>query len=126
MPFSEEYRAYVADLLAPLGPVTTRRMFGGVGLFYRGRMFGLIADDVLYFKADDGNRPDFEAAGAEPFAYDAASGKRVVMAYWRVPDEVLENENDCLAWARKAADAALRSDAAKPGRKARRAKQGSA
>ena len=111
MPYSAEYRDYVLDLLAPLGQVEARGMFGGVGIFYRGSMFALIASDELYFKADDVNRPDFEAAGAEPFSYETKSGRRGVMAYWGVPDEVLENEDECLVWARKSVDAALRAAA---------------
>ncbi|WP_203301031.1 TfoX/Sxy family protein [Marinobacter sediminum] len=27
-------------------------MFGGYGIYYDGLMFALVADDVLYFKAD--------------------------------------------------------------------------
>ncbi len=64
-----EFRDHVLDLLAPLGPVTARRMFGGFGITLDGVMFALIADDVLYLKVDDRTRPDYEAAGAaEPAA----------------------------------------------------------
>ena len=48
MPVSPEYLDYLLDLLAPLGPVQAKRMFGGTGLFFDGTMFGLIVDDVLY------------------------------------------------------------------------------
>jgi DNA transformation protein len=34
---------YLLELLAPLGPVSARRMFGGAGLFHGGTMFGLLA-----------------------------------------------------------------------------------
>jgi len=79
-PFAE----YVVELLAPLGRVAARRMFGGHGIYCDGVMFALIADDVLYFKADDVNRPALEQAGAEPFTYEAR-GKRAVMSSWRAP-----------------------------------------
>jgi DNA transformation protein and related proteins len=42
--------AYLLELLAPLGPISARRMFGGVGLFHGGMMFGLIARDELFLK----------------------------------------------------------------------------
>lgn len=51
----------------PWGDVTTRPMFGGHGVFLDGRMFALIAKDVLYFKANDENRGEFEAEGMKPY-----------------------------------------------------------
>ena len=67
MASSAEFRDHVLDLLAALGPVTARRMFGGFGIYLDGVMFALIADDILYLKVDDRTRPDYEAAGSAPF-----------------------------------------------------------
>ena len=64
---SEEFLKKVLDDLNPLGDVTARPMFGGHGVFLDGRMFALISKDVLYFKADDENRSDFENAGMKPY-----------------------------------------------------------
>ncbi len=61
------FRDHVLDLLAPLGPVAARPMFGGFGIYLDGVMFALIADDTLYLKVDEGTRPDYEAAGSAPF-----------------------------------------------------------
>jgi DNA transformation protein len=119
VPVSAEYHAYVLDLLAPLGAVEGRRMFGGAGVFYRGLMFALIADDVLYLKVDDATRPDFEAAGAGAFTYETSSGTRGLRSYFRVPDEILESEAELAAWGRRAVDAALRAEAGRPKRKRR-------
>ena len=116
MAVSTEYRDYVMELLAPLGPVSSRAMFGGLGLYYSDTMFALVADEVLYFKVDDANRGDFEQAGAGPFEYQAKGGKRAVMAYYQVPAEVLEDTEDILVWARKAVDVALRARKPKPPR----------
>ncbi|MDP6344748.1 MAG: TfoX/Sxy family protein [Alphaproteobacteria bacterium] len=113
MAVSPEYRAYVEDLLEPLGHVTSRRMFGGVGIFYRGLMFALVSADAIYFKVDDGNRPDYEAAGMAPFSYQRNGRRAALTSYWRVPDDILDVEDEILDWARGAADAALRADAAK-------------
>ena len=114
MPVTPEYRAYIEDLVEPLGHVTSRRMFGGLGVFYRGLMFALIVNDVLHFKVDDENRPDYEADGMEPFSYLRKGQKRGLNSYWTVPVDVLDNEDEFLVWSRKAADAALRADAGKP------------
>ena len=121
MPVTPEYRAYIEDLVEPLGHVTSRRMFGGLGVFYRGLMFALIVNDVLHFKVDDENQGDYEAADMEPFSYMRKGKKRGLNSYWTVPVDVLDNEEDFLTWSRKAADAALRADAAKPKSKRRKA-----
>ena len=113
MAVSPEYRAYIEDLVAPLGHITSRRMFGGLGIFYRGLMFALILRDVLHFKVDDVNRPDYEAEGMEAFSYERKGKRASLGSYWTVPVDVLDNEDEFLTWARGAADAALRADAAK-------------
>ncbi len=107
MVVSPEYRDFVAELLTPLGPVSLRRMFGGVGVFHDGLMVALLASDTLYFKVDDDNRGDFEAAGSGPFQYQAKGATRGLTSYYQVPPEVLEDAEDCLAWGRRAVDAAL-------------------
>lgn len=109
------FAEHVVELLAPLGAVCARRMFGGQGVYCDGLMFALIADDVLYFKADNETRPALELAGSAPFVYEA-KGRRVVMSYWRAPDEVLESAPIALQWARQALGAALRANAAKRAR----------
>ena len=100
MPVSDEYMTYVIDQLDAVGPVQARRMFGGAGLYLDGLFFALIADDVLYFKVDDSNRPDFEAAGMSPFR--PFPDKPNVMQYYEVPIEVLENRDNLRDWAQKA------------------------
>ena len=113
MPVTPEYRAFIEDLVEPLGHVSTRRMFGGLGVFYRGLMFALIVNDVLHFKVDKENRSDFEVLDMEPFSYIRKGKKRGLKSYWTVPVDVLDNEDEFLVWSRKAVDAALRADALK-------------
>lgn len=79
--------------LASLGAVTSRKMFGGHGLFHEGKMFGLVSSDAeLFFKVDDSNRAAFEKAGAPQH------GK---MPYFRVPAAVLADD-ELLDWASSA------------------------
>ena len=113
MPVTPEYRAFIEDLVEPLGHVSTRRMFGGLGFFYRGLMFALIVNDVLHFKVDEENRSDFEVLDMEPFSYIRKGKKRGLKSYWTVPVDVLDNEDEFLVWSRKAVDVALRADALK-------------
>jgi DNA transformation protein len=111
-----EFAAYAVELLGTVGRVAARRMFGGYGVYCDGVMFALIADDVLYLKADAESRAAFERAGSEPFVY-AARGRRTTMAYWRAPDEAMESRELAAPWARTALAAALRARAARPRRR---------
>ena len=92
MTASANFATYAVELLGAAGRVTARRMFGGYGLYCDGVMFALIADDVLYLKADDVNRPELERVGSAPFTYEAR-GRRTIIAYWRAPDEAMESRD---------------------------------
>lgn len=104
---SREFADYLVELLAPLGPVTAKRMFGGFGLYLDGLMFAIIVDDSLYLKADAENRAAYAARDMAPFVYER-QGKPVAMAYHALPGEALDDREDLLALARLAFAAALR------------------
>jgi DNA transformation protein len=82
-------------------------MFGGVGLFHAGMMFGLIARDELFLKVSDTNRPHYEAAGEAPFSYDTKHGVNTLQSYWRCPPELLDDPETFRDWARQAVEAAV-------------------
>ncbi|HYO67160.1 MAG TPA: TfoX/Sxy family protein [Archangium sp.] len=106
----DSYVEYTLELLEPLGPVQARAMFGGWGLYHAGRMMGLIIEDRLYLKTDDTTRPAFEAAGGEPFVYDAGKGRKpVTMSYWTPPADASDDAHALLPWARRAVEASLRA-----------------
>lgn len=105
MAVSPDYRDWVLEQLSSAGHVTARSMFGGVGLYMDGLFFALIANDVLYFKTNDDNRPNFEAAGMGPFR---PYGDDRAMRYHEVPADVLEDRAALAAWAEKALEAARR------------------
>jgi len=99
--------AYLLDLLTPIGPVVARPMFGGVGLFRDGTMFGLIARGELFLKVGDANRSDYEAAGEAPFSYETKHGLNTIRSYWRCPPDILDDTETFQAWTRKAAEVAV-------------------
>ena len=75
----------------PLGEVSSRKMFGGYGIFESGTMFALVnSQGELFLKADDSNRPRFEQIGAKQH------GK---MPYFQPPPEVLADEDSLRDWA---------------------------
>lgn len=115
MPVSEGFRAFVLDQLEGLAEVRARAMFGGVGLYAGERFFGIIAADTLYFKVDDTNRPDYEAAGMS--AFRPYPDRLETMAYYQVPAGVLEDADELVTWARRACRvAAARRGAKRPRR----------
>lgn len=100
------------ELLESIGPVSARKMFGGWGLFHDGRMFALVADDVLYLKVDAQTRDVFAEAGCTPFIYRSARGE-AAMGYWRAPDEAMDDPEAMRPWARLAWQAAERQPRAR-------------
>ncbi|MBM3262657.1 MAG: TfoX/Sxy family protein [candidate division Zixibacteria bacterium] len=113
MSVSDEYIAYITGQLAVSGEVVVRKMFGGAGLYLAGRIFAIIDDDTLYFKARDHNRNDYIAQGMEPFRPFGVDGP--AMSYYRVPEAVIENPETLAVWTEKAVSVS----ASAPGRKRR-------
>jgi len=115
----------VLELLDPIGPVSARRMFGGVGLFHRGLMFGLIARDELFLKVGEADVPAYEAAGEVAFSYETRHGTHTIRSYWRCPPELLDDGERFRDWAHKAIEAAVAAARAKPKAPRRRAARSS-
>jgi DNA transformation protein len=107
MAVSQSFKSFVIEQLGRAVPrVRARSMFGGVGIYAGDIFFALVADDTLYLKVDDANRPDFEALGLAPFRpYGDA---RETMQYYEVPADLLEDPDGLRPWAEKAIAAATR------------------
>lgn len=104
---ADAFIAHLHDLFAASGPISTRAMFGGHGLYFDGLIIGLVIDDALYLKTDDQTRARFEAAGCAPFVYTGQK-QPITMSYWSLPDDAMESPQAMLPWARLAFEAALR------------------
>jgi DNA transformation protein len=109
MAVSKSLVALLQEQLAPLGRVAVRRMFGGAGVYCDGLMFGLIAGDTLYFKADASSRPAYEAEGMQPFTYEARGRTVALGSFWRVPERLFDEPEAMVQWARAALAAARRA-----------------
>jgi len=108
-----ELKVLLEEMLAPLGGVVIKRMFGGYGLFLDGLMFGLIADDQLYFKTTAAGRAAFEAEGLGPFTYTKKGTDAVLTSYWQAPERLLDEPDELIGWARDAVRSAGMAHAAK-------------
>jgi DNA transformation protein len=109
---SSAFERFVLDQLAELGPVTSRKMFGGVGVYCGSAFFAIIAHDELFLKVDAETREDYERAGMHafrPFVERPPS-----KTYYCVPVGVLESGPELVAWARKAVAVAARGGGTAP------------
>lgn len=118
MPTDEAFAEHIKEQLAPLGRITVRRMFGAAGVFLDGLMFAIISGETLFLKADDETQGDFEAEDLAQITYEKG-GKTIPMAFWQAPDRLFDDDDDMIAWARKAIAVARRGQGGTPKRKAR-------
>jgi DNA transformation protein len=106
------------DLMASVGEVIPRRMFGGTGFYKNGIMFALEAYGRLFIKTDEVNRQTFIDAGCEPFKFVDKDGNETVMSYWEPPESALSSPMKMKPWALLGVEASLRK--AKPKSKAKK------
>ncbi|MFB0987702.1 MAG: TfoX/Sxy family protein [Gammaproteobacteria bacterium] len=111
-----EYVAHIVDLLQFIGPVESKSMFGGFGMFLEGLMFGLVAGNELYLKVDTQNLQDYEDLGLQAFSFEK-NGRQFKMSYYQAPEEAMEDAELLSDWASNAYGAAMRAAAKKGGKR---------
>ncbi len=97
MAVSNDFLEYVRDQLREWGEVSVRKMFGGAGLYRDGKMFGLVADDVVYLKVDDTNLGNYEAAGSGPLR--PFDDQKTMLSFYEVPADIFESPVELVEWA---------------------------
>lgn len=115
--------AFVASLhevFERFGRIEAKRMFGGHGIYHQGRMFALVANDVLYLKADAESAAHFDRLQLPAFQYQRKE-KTTRMSYREAPVDLFEDRDEAALWGRRAWEAALRSGQAPKTPKPRRA-----
>ena len=89
-------------------------------------MLGMVRDDTLYFRVDDGNRATFKEAQAFPPLDYEKKGASIDLSFWRAPERLFDEPDEFLTWARAALVAARRVAAKReqtaPPRKSKRRK----
>ena len=121
MAISPEFADHLRDLFGALGPVETRRMFRGAGVYLGDAMFALVIEDTLFMKADAELAKVYAEAGSEPFFYDTRDGGRTIHGLMRLPDSALDDPEEALGWARRSLVPAELAAAKKRAAKARKA-----
>jgi len=101
MSASAEYTEYILEQLAPVGPLTTGRFFGGMGLSRGGVQFAMIMGNSLYFVVDDTTREKYAAAGMGCFSYLTKKRRVLVRKYFELPEDVLTDPEELRRWAKE-------------------------
>ena len=112
MTASQEFCDYiVSDLLAELPNITSKKMFGGFGLYQEGLIFAIItSDDKVYFKVDEHNQKQFEGKGSKQFTYTFKNtGKTTTMPYWVLPEDILEDPKELPKWVASSVEVSKRA-----------------
>jgi len=121
MPLTPEFRAFVSDLFACIGPVGFKRAFGLDAIIAEGVMVGFLLESRIHLRTDPETRPLYEAEGGQPFTF--MKGKElIVTSYLTMPERLYDDPDELAIWARRALEAALQSPTAVK----RRAKQAKA
>lgn len=88
----------LVDALGALGDVTSRKMFGGYGVFLDGVMFALVdSAGVPHLRTDESTTDQFEEAG---------SNKHSRMPYWSIPGAVVGDSEKLVEWGTEALEVA--------------------
>ena len=108
----DEFTQHCCELLSAVGPVRSRAMFGGRGIYVDELFVAVIAGEQLNLKVDALTQPQFEAAGCVPRRYRKDEEWRA-LGYFSAPEEAMGSPALMQDWARLAVAAALRARALK-------------
>ncbi|MTI10558.1 TfoX/Sxy family protein [Curvivirga aplysinae] len=93
---------YYREVFENLGPIESKRFFGGWDFRHMSVQFAVYLLNELYFVVDDDLREKLIEIGSHPFSYPK-KGKVVSVERWySVPDELLENPDELLPYAEQA------------------------
>lgn len=103
MALSNEEIAHARDLFDALGDLTTRKMFGGLGIYHRGVIFAVMLSDGRIMLKGQGEMQDrFDALGMERWTSVRPGKSPTAMPYWTLPDSAQDDAEEAVALARAA------------------------
>lgn len=103
MALSDEEIAHALELFSGLGALTTRKMFGGLGIYHAGLIFAVVmSDGAIRLKGQGEMIARFEALGMTRWTYQRPGQKASSMPYWDLPDSAMDDPEEASALAREA------------------------
>ena len=100
MAFSQDYLDFIIEQFSEFGEINHKKMFGGVGFYKDGVMFGGIMGGDLHLKVDDTTRPDYLKAGMSSFFENEKNKGKT--KYYKVPIDIVEDRTALALWANQA------------------------
>lgn len=85
---------WIAEMLEPLGVLTSRAMMGGRTLYLDGTVFAIVADEAIWFKADAASDSEWDALGARRFSFQFGDGRVGTMNYRAAPEAALDDPDE--------------------------------
>jgi len=90
--------AFAMELFSGVGPLTSRKMMGGLSIYSEGRIFAILSSEGrIYLKAKGDIAEALAAEGSEIFEMSGRS-----MGYWTLPDAALDDPDLAADWGRRA------------------------
>lgn len=100
MSISESDIAFALELFDQIGPLTTRKMMGGLCLYQDGTIFSILhSDGSVWLKARGDMAAELTALEWERWTYSRDGQKSTAMPYWKLPVEALDDPDIACQWA---------------------------
>jgi DNA transformation protein len=92
MSVSDADIAFALELFEDLGPISTRKMMGGLCLYRDGTIFAILhADGSIWLKGAGRFADRVTEEGWTRWTYSRDGAKVTAMPYWRLPDSALDD-----------------------------------
>ena len=103
MSISDADADFAKELFSGLGPLTSRKMMGGLCLYSDGIIFAIIhGDGAIMIKGQGAFQAELDAQGLRRWTYQRDGGKETAMPYWELPGDALDDPELACDWARRA------------------------
>jgi DNA transformation protein and related proteins len=104
---SDGFLTFVIEQLDGVRRISSRRLFGGVGLYSDDHFFAIIDNDTLFFKVDAATAVRYKRRRMPPF--HPMPDKPPMTGYYQVPPAVLEDRDALTDWALESVDVARKA-----------------
>lgn len=97
MASSIDYLDFILDQLSNWKAINTKRMFGCIGLYADGLMFGVISKELVYFKVNASSKNNYLKLESKPLKL--FKNNSIVASFYEVPIQILEDSSQFIIWA---------------------------
>tara|TARA_B100000768_G_scaffold63613_1_gene61520 strand:- start:3895 stop:4221 length:327 start_codon:yes stop_codon:yes gene_type:complete len=102
MSISDKDFAFVTDHISEAGPISTRKIFGGLAIYADGAVFALLmGSGNIMLKAKGGLAQALQDKGCKQFTYNTKSKTPTAMPYWTLLDAAMDDHELACGWARR-------------------------